>query len=57
MSDLSLSRITTINGYPEVSRAGESSVPGLYFAGAPTAHTPWPARMVVDWIRVFKEPT
>jgi cation diffusion facilitator CzcD-associated flavoprotein CzcO len=30
-------RITTINGYPEVSRAGESSVPGLYFAGAPTA--------------------
>jgi thioredoxin reductase len=29
-------RITTVNGYPAVSRAGESSVPGLYFAGAPT---------------------
>jgi beta-glucanase (GH16 family) len=30
---------------------------GGAFAGAPTAHTPWPARMVVDWVRVFKEPT
>jgi hypothetical protein len=26
-------RITTVEGYPTVSRAGESSVPGLYFAG------------------------
>jgi hypothetical protein len=27
----------TVNGYPAVTRAGESSVPGLYFVGAPTA--------------------
>ena len=30
-------RIQTLNRYPVVSRAGESSVPGLYFAGAPAA--------------------
>jgi Pyridine nucleotide-disulphide oxidoreductase len=30
-------RIATVNGYPVVSRAGESTVSGLYFAGAPTA--------------------
>jgi hypothetical protein len=30
-------RISTINGYPVVTRAGESAVPGLYFVGAPTA--------------------
>jgi FAD-dependent urate hydroxylase len=29
-------QITTLNKYPVVSRAGASSVPGLYFAGAPT---------------------
>jgi thioredoxin reductase len=29
--------ISTLNGYPVVSRGGESSVPGLYFAGAPAA--------------------
>jgi pyridine nucleotide-disulfide oxidoreductase len=29
--------IATLNGYPVVSRAGESTVPGLYFAGAPAA--------------------
>jgi hypothetical protein len=28
-------QIATLNKYPVVSRAGESSVPGLYFAGAP----------------------
>ena len=28
--------IATLNRYPVVSRAGQSSVPGLYFAGAPT---------------------
>jgi thioredoxin reductase len=31
------SQITTFKGYPVVSRAGESSVPNLYFAGAHTA--------------------
>ena len=30
-------KIVTVNGYPAVTRAGESSVPGLYFVGAPTA--------------------
>jgi FAD-dependent urate hydroxylase len=30
-------RIATISGYPSVSRIGESTVPGLYFVGAPTA--------------------
>jgi beta-glucanase (GH16 family) len=28
---------------------------GGEYAGAPTARTRWPARMVVDWVRVFKE--
>lgn len=28
--------VKTLNGHPLVSRAGQSSVPGLYFAGAPT---------------------
>jgi FAD-dependent urate hydroxylase len=31
------SQIATFGNYPVVSRAGESSVPNLYFAGAPTA--------------------
>jgi len=30
-------RIVTRGGYPVVTRAGESSVPGLYFVGAPAA--------------------
>jgi thioredoxin reductase len=30
------SAIKTLNGYVVVSRAGETSVPGLYFTGAPT---------------------
>jgi cation diffusion facilitator CzcD-associated flavoprotein CzcO len=30
------STVKTLNGHPLVSRAGETSVPGLYFAGAPT---------------------
>ena len=30
------SAITTLNGYVVVSRMGETSVPGLYFTGAPT---------------------
>ena len=29
--------IKTVNNHPEVSRSGETSVPGLYFSGAPTA--------------------
>jgi len=31
------SGVSTLNGYPVVNRAGESTVPGLYFAGAPAA--------------------
>jgi FAD-dependent urate hydroxylase len=30
-------RIATLSGYPVLSRVGESTVPGLYFAGAPAA--------------------
>jgi FAD-dependent urate hydroxylase len=30
------SSINTLNGHPVVSRSGETSVPGLYFVGAPT---------------------
>jgi cation diffusion facilitator CzcD-associated flavoprotein CzcO len=30
------SEVRSLNGHPRVSRAGETSVPGLYFAGAPT---------------------
>jgi FAD-dependent urate hydroxylase len=30
------SAVNCLNGHPVVSRAGETSVPGLYFAGAPT---------------------
>jgi hypothetical protein len=30
-------RIATLSGYPVLTRAGESTVPGLYFAGAPAA--------------------
>jgi FAD-dependent urate hydroxylase len=30
-------RIATLNGYPVLNRSGESTVPGLYFAGAPAA--------------------
>ncbi len=30
-------RIETLAGYPVLSRAGESTVPGLYFVGAPAA--------------------
>jgi FAD-dependent urate hydroxylase len=30
------STIKTLNGHPVVNRAGETSAPGLYFAGAPT---------------------
>jgi FAD-dependent urate hydroxylase len=30
-------RIATVGGYPVLGRAGETSVPGLFFAGAPAA--------------------
>jgi hypothetical protein len=30
-------RIATVGGYPVLTRAGESTVPGLYFVGAPAA--------------------
>jgi thioredoxin reductase len=37
------SRIETLAGYPVLSRAGESSVPGLYFVGAPAAVSTGPS--------------
>jgi FAD-dependent urate hydroxylase len=36
-------RITTVNGYPVLSRIAESSVPGLYFVGAPAAASNGPS--------------
>ena len=32
-----MARIATLDGFPDVSRAGESTAPGLYFAGAAAA--------------------
>lgn len=37
------SSINVLNGHPLVNRAGETSVPGLYFAGAPTVLTIGPS--------------
>lgn len=37
------SSINCLNGHPLVNRAGETSVPGLYFAGAPTVLTIGPS--------------
>jgi thioredoxin reductase len=39
--------ITTLNSYPVVSRSGQSSVPGLYFAGAPAAVSLGPAERFI----------
>ena len=36
-------RITKVNGYPVLSRSAESSVPGLYFLGAPAAASNGPS--------------
>jgi hypothetical protein len=36
-------KIATVNGYPVVSRIGESTVSGLYFAGAPSAFSLGPS--------------
>jgi thioredoxin reductase len=36
-------KIATVNGYPVVTRVGESTAPGLYFAGAPSAFSIGPS--------------
>jgi FAD-dependent urate hydroxylase len=36
-------RIAAIDGFPVLTRAGESTVPGLYFAGAPAAYSLGPS--------------
>jgi len=36
-------RISTFSGYPVLNRAGESTVPGLYFVGAPAAFSLGPS--------------
>ncbi len=36
-------RVGTVNGYPVTSRVGESTAPGLYFAGAPSAFSIGPS--------------
>ena len=40
-------RITTVHGYPVLSRACESSVPGLYFTGAPAAASLGPSERFI----------
>ena len=39
--------IKTVNNHPVVSRSGETSVPGLYFAGAPTVISNGPSARFV----------
>jgi FAD-dependent urate hydroxylase len=39
--------ITTLKGYPVVNRAGESSIPGLYFAGASAAASLGPSERFI----------
>jgi thioredoxin reductase len=39
--------IKTVNNHPAVSRSGETSVPGLYFAGAPTVVSNGPSARFV----------
>jgi FAD-dependent urate hydroxylase len=36
-------RVSTFSGYPVLNRAGESTVPGLYFVGAPAAFSLGPS--------------
>jgi FAD-dependent urate hydroxylase len=37
LSEALQAKVATLNGYPVLSRAAESTVPGLYFVGAPAA--------------------
>lgn len=49
------SSIKALNGHPLVNRAGETSVPGLYFAGAPTVLTIGPsARFIAGTFTLSK---
>jgi hypothetical protein len=40
-------RIDTVKGYPVLSRIGASTVPGLYFVGAPAAVSNGPSARVI----------
>ena len=42
-------RITTIGGFPVLNRAGESTVPGLYFAGTLAAYGLGPSMRFIAW--------
>ncbi len=37
LSDAVRAKVVTLNGFPVLSRAAESTIPGLYFVGAPAA--------------------
>jgi thioredoxin reductase len=50
------STIKTLNGHPLVSRAGETSVPGLYFAGAPTVLSMGPSARFIAGTHTLSEP-
>jgi FAD-dependent urate hydroxylase len=56
LPDALSSAIKTINGHPVVSRVGETSVPGLYFAGAPTVISLGPSSRFVAGTHTLSEP-
>jgi FAD-dependent urate hydroxylase len=56
MPDVLSSAIKTLNGHPLVSRAGETSVPGLYFAGAPTVLSIGPSSRFVAGTHTLSGP-
>jgi len=49
-------RIETVNGYPTVDMGGRTSVPGLYFTGAPTAVSLGPSARFVAGTFNFPRP-
>jgi FAD-dependent urate hydroxylase len=49
-------RIDTVNGYPTVDLGGRTSVPGLYFTGAPTAVSLGPSARFVAGTFNFPRP-
>jgi FAD-dependent urate hydroxylase len=56
LPDALSSTIKTLNGHPVVSRTGETSVPGLYFAGAPTVLSLGPGSRFIAGTHTLSEP-
>jgi hypothetical protein len=49
------SRIKTLSNQPVVSRAGETSIPGLYFAGAHTVYSVGPSSRFIAGTHTISE--